>query len=156
MHIPRHVKSVVIRGKGRALIANRGFKKGEIILPLKGIIRKCSESTPDAVQLGRDRFIDSDHRYAEDHINHGCCPTMKIDFDRMSFVAINDIKKGEELTYSYLSTEHDLVKDGLDFDCGCGSKNCLKKIRGFKFLNKRQKLELEPLLSPFLKKKIKD
>ena len=156
MHIPKHVRSVVIKGKGRALIANRDFKKGEVILPLKGIIRKCSESTPDALQLGRNKFIDSDHRYAEDHINHGCDPSIRIDFDLMKFVALRDVEKGEEITYNYLTTEYDLVRDNLDFDCKCGSKHCLKRIKGFKFLNKRQKLKLKPLLSSFLKKKIKD
>jgi hypothetical protein len=154
MHIPSHVKSVIIGGKGRALIANKNFKGGEAILPLKGIFRKCSESTPDAVQLGRNKFIDSDHRYAEDHMNHGCDPSTRIDFDSMKFVALRDIKKGEEITYNYLTTEYDLVKDREDFDCKCGSKNCLGRIKGFKFLSRGQKMKLKPLLSPFLKKKL--
>lgn len=154
MRIPTHVKSAIIKGKGRALIANRDFKKGERILPLKGVIRKCSESTPDAVQLDADKFIDSDHRYAEDHINHGCRPTMYIDFDEMSFNALSDIKKGEELTYNYLTTEYDLVRDGLDFDCKCGDKDCLGRVKGFRFLPKSRKVALKPLLSPFLKKKL--
>ena len=154
MHIPARVKSVIIEGKGRALIANRSFKKGEAILPLKGIIRKYSEATSYAVQLGRDKFIDTSHRCVEDYTNHGCNPTLKIDFERMKFVALRDIKKGEELTYNYLSTEYDLVRDRLDFDCRCGGKNCLGQIKGFKFLSKSQKMRLKPLLSPFLRKKL--
>lgn len=154
MRIPRHVKSVIIKGKGRSLTANKNFTMGEIILPLKGIVRKGSESTPDAVQIDDDGFIDSDHRYVEDHINHSCNPSAKIDFGSMNFVALKDIGKGEEITYNYLTTEYDLVMDNLDFDCRCNSKNCLGKIMGFRFLTKNQKLKLKPLLSPFLKKKL--
>jgi len=156
MFIPKHLKSIKLKAKGRTLRANRDFKKGEIILPLKGITRKCSESTPDAVQIDDDKFIDSDHRYVEDHINHSCDPSVKIDFNTMNFVALRDIKKCEEITYNYLTTEYDLVRDGLDFDCKCDSKNCLKRIKGFKFLTKTQKLKLKPLLSPFLMKKLKE
>jgi len=154
MHIPKQVKSIIIQEKGRCLLANKDFKNGEIILPLKGIIRNCLESTPDAVQIDDNKFIDSDHRYAEDHINHSCNSSTKIDFDQMNFVALRDIKKGEEITYNYLITEYDLVRDNLDFDCKCGSKKCLGRISGFKFLTKSQKLKLKPLLSPFLKKKL--
>jgi len=123
-------------------------------LPLKGIIRKCAESTPDAVQIDDDKFVDSDHRYAEDHINHSCDPSIKIDFYSMNFVALRNIKKGEEIAYNYLTAEYDLVRDNLDFDCMCSSKNCYGRIKGFKFLTKIQKLKLKTLLSPFLKKNL--
>ena len=152
MYIPKHLKSIKIKGKGRSLFANRNFKKGETILKLKGVIKKCSEATPDAVQIGEDEFIDSKYRYVEDHINHSCNPSLKIDFDSMNFVALRNIKRGEELTYNYLTTEYDLVRDNLDFDCKCGSKNCFGRIKGFKFLTKTQKLKLKPLLAPYLKK----
>jgi hypothetical protein len=66
----------------------------------------------------------------------------------MNFVALRNIKKGEEITYNYLTTEYDLVRDNLDFDCKCGSKN--GRIKGFKFLTKSQKLKLKPLLSILL------
>lgn len=154
MYIPKQLESITVEGKGRALIANKNFKNREIILPLKGIMRKCSESTPDAVQIDDDQFIDSDHRYVEDHINHGCDPSAKIDFETMYFVALRDLKKGEEITYNYLTTEYDLARDNVDFDCRCGSPSCFGRIKGFMFLTKSQKLKLKPLLSPFLKKKL--
>ena len=156
MYIPKQVKSVMTKEKGRCLFANQYFKQGDIILPLKGIIRRCCESTPDAVQIDDDKFIDSDHRYAEDHINHGCNPTTMIDFEALNFIALRDVKKGEEITYHYLTTEYDLVRDGLDFDCKCGAKNCLGRIKGFKFLTQAQKLKLKPWLSPFLLKRLAD
>ena len=77
-----------------------------------------------------------------------------MDLKEMNYTAIKDIKKGEEITYNYLTTEFDLVRDNLDFNCLCKSKNCLKHIKGFKFLTEKQKLKLKPLLSPFLRKKL--
>jgi SET domain-containing protein len=151
MYIPEHVKSIITKEKGYALIANKDINENEIVLPLKGVIKKRSESTPDAVQIDDDKFIDSDGRCAEDHINHSCEPSTRIDFHSMNFVALKNIKKEEEITYNYLTTEYDLVKENLDFDCKCGSKNCLGEIKGFKFLNELQRLELKPLLSPFLR-----
>lgn len=152
MYIPRHLKSIKTKSKSRSLFANRNFKKGEIILKLKGVILKRPEADPDAVQIDEDAFIASKYRYVEDLINHSCNPSLKIDFNKMAFVALRDIKKGEELTYNYLTTEYDLVIDNLDFDCKCGFKNCFGKIKGFKYLSYKEKLRLKPFLSPFLKK----
>ncbi len=152
MYIPNKFKSVLVKGKGRTLLANQNFKKGEVVLKLKGIIKKCSEATPDAVQIGDDKFIDSKHRYVEDHINHSCSPTLMIDFASMDFIALGRIKKGEELTYNYNSSEYDLVKDNLDFNCKCNSKNCIGKIKGFRYLSLKEKNKIKKYLSPFLKK----
>ena len=154
MYIPRKFKFIKSKKKGRTLIANRDFKEGEVIVKLKGIINRCSKAAPESVQIDENKFIDSKYYYVEDYINHSCNPNTKIDFDNLVFIALRDIKKGEEVTYNYLTTEYDLVKDNLQFDCKCGSKNCLGKIKGFKFLNKKQKLKLKPFLSPFLKKKL--
>ena len=154
MRIPKHLKFIRTKDKGRTLLANRDIKKGEIILKLKGIMKKCSEASVESVQIDDDKFIDSKYYYPEDYINHSCDPNTKIDFKTMNFVALRNIKKGEEITYNYLTTEYDLVRDNLDFDCKCGSKNCFGRIKGFRFLTKSQKLKLKPLLSPFLKKKI--
>ena len=155
MYIPKHLKFTHNK-KGRALVAAKKIKKGIVVLPLKGsVVRTCREATAEAVQIDEDKFIDSFHLYAEDFINHSCNPNLKIDFENMNFVALRNIKKGEELNYNYLTTEYDLVRDNLDFDCECGSKNCLGRIKGFKFLTKAQKLKLKPLLSPFLEKKLK-
>lgn len=154
MHIPKHLKFIRLKGKGRTLQSIRNIKKGKTVLKLKGFIKKGSEASPEAVQVNNDKFIDSKYYYPEDYINHSCDPNTRIDFTGMNFIASRDIKKGEEITYNYLTTEYDLVKDGLNFNCRCGSKNCLKIIKGFKFLKKFQKLKLKFLLSPFLKKKL--
>jgi len=123
---------------------------------LRGEIRNGTSASPEAVQLGEDEFIDTNEYVPEDFINHSCNPNTKINFNTMNFVAIKDIKKGEEITYNYLTTEYDLVKQKTDFKCECGSKNCFEHIRGFKYLSLKEKLKLKDLLSPFLRKKLEE
>ena len=158
MRTPKHLKFTKIENKGKALLVNKNIKKNEIVLPLKfDLIKKRSEASGTSIQIGNDKFLDSKvkkHRYIADYINHSCNPNIKIDFKSLNFVALKAIKKGEEITWNYLTTEYDLIRDDLDFDCYCGSKNCLKKIRGFKFLNKFQMMKLKPFLSPFLRHKV--
>jgi len=66
---------------------------------------------------------------------------------------LRNIKKVEELTYNYNTTEFDIIKK---FKCECNSKNCFHKIEGFKYLTLEQKKKLKPFLSPFLKKKFEE
>ena len=156
MFIPNHLKFIITPNKGRTLIANKNIKRGEVVLKLKGFITKLSEASNEAVQIDEDKFIDSKYYYVEDYINHSCGPNTKIDFDYMAFIALMDIKKGKEITYHYLTTEWDLIKQGCNFDCKCGSKECFGKIKGFKFVTKDQRNKLKPLLSPFLLNKLRE
>ena len=42
------------------------------------------------------------------------------------------------------------------FKCYCGEDNCKVLIKGFKYLSNKEKKELKPYLSPFLRKKYSD
>jgi SET domain-containing protein len=154
MNIPKNLQFVELENKGRSILANRDIKKEEVILKLKGILKSRSDASPESVQIDDDKFIDSKYYYVEDYINHSCDPNTYIDFNKFVFIALKNIHSGEEITYNYLTTEYDLAKESLDFDCKCKSEKCLGRVKGFKFLNKKQKLELKSILSPFLKKKL--
>lgn len=86
-------------------------------------------------------------------LNHNCEPNAYIDFAGVYLRALKNIKKGEEITYNYLTTEWILHKS---FICNCGSFKCYGEIKGFKYLDKKQKLELKLYLSPYLKKKLEE
>ena len=64
------------------------------------------------------------------YINHSCEPNsyMKIVYDHILFIALRDIKPGEEITVDYESTLHSDKKR-----CTCGAPSCRETI------NKRQK-----------------
>jgi len=154
MFVPRCLQIKKIEGKGNSLFANRDFKVGEIVRPLKGVLKHAQDASLYAIQLEEDSFLDTEHRYVEDYINHSCDPTTKIDFDRMGFVCIRDIKNGEEITYNYLTTDYDLLRWNQDFICNCNSQNCIGRVNGFKFLDTEEQKKLKPLLSPFLLAKL--
>lgn len=155
LKVPNNVKIVYQANKGLSLFANRPFKKGERIISLKGKLNKSSKAAPEAVQFDENYFIDTRDYVPEDFINHSCNPNSFIDFNKKYFVAIKNIKKNEEITYNYLTTDYNMSKYKTNFKCSCGSRNCFKQIRGFKYLSKKEKMKLKPFLSPFLLKKLK-
>jgi SET domain-containing protein len=131
--------------KGTCLIAKRSFKKGDIIIKESGIIIKSRrDSSTNAVQVGPDRFADIAFSSFTECINHSCEPNTKYDVDRFEFIAIKNIKIGDEITFHYLSTDWDLQVEGLDFDCHCGSNKCLRRISGYKFLSPTQQKKINP------------
>jgi len=87
----------------------------------------------------------------DDYFNHSCQPTTRINWSRLTFDALRDLREGEEITWNYLTTEYDLLQDSEDFDCRCESQNCLGRIKGFRYLNRQQKQELFLYLSTFLR-----
>ena len=155
LEIPDDFNLVYVHGKGLSLFANRIFEKGEEVIPIRyDFIRTINEATPESIQIDDNKFVDTKRLQTEDFINHSCSPNTKIDFDALFFVAIEYIHAGDELTFNYLTTEFDLVVDRLDFACQCGAQNCLRRIKGFRFLSPAQKEVLRPYLSPFLLKTI--
>ena len=155
MHVPPHLEISAIPGKGKSLRAKKAFQPNEVVLPVEyEEIRPFSKASPWAMQIDDNKFVDTKEFVVGDYINHSCDPTLKIDFNRLTFVANKPIVPGDELTYNYDTTEFDLVRDRLDFTCHCGSKNCIGKIKGFKFLPQARKEQLLPLLPKFLRKKI--
>lgn len=156
MIIPKNLKVVYVWGKELSIFANKEFKKGDKIIYLKGKLVNEKNSTPEAVQINDDKFIDTKYLVPEDFINHSCSPNTKLDIAKRWFIAIKDISKNEEITFNYLTTEWDMKKWGADFKCICGSKKCFGHIKGFKYLKHTDKLKLKPFLSPLLLKKISE
>ncbi|MGQ0771247.1 MAG: SET domain-containing protein-lysine N-methyltransferase [Nitrososphaerota archaeon] len=129
--------------KGIGLITKKPFKKEEIVIKEAGIIiRSRKDATINSVQIGPNRFVDAKLSKFTDHINHSCDPNTRYDIDTFEFIAIKDIKIGDEITFNYLSTDWDLKSDGLDFDCFCGSSNCLGHISGYRYLIPAQQKQM--------------
>ena len=147
---------VEIPGKGKGVISKRDFREGEIICALDfSCFAPKKGALIDAVQVWEDLFVDFRGDSVSDFFNHGCDPNVIVRLNRYyDFLAIRDIRKGDEITFNYLTTEWDLVCEGLDFDCKCGSENCYGRIRGFKYLSREQQEKLRPRLTPFLRFKM--
>ncbi|KAI1814801.1 hypothetical protein GGS20DRAFT_384832 [Poronia punctata] len=85
------------------------------------------ERTYSSLQVSRNLSIElnSDLLY----MNHSCEPSLEIDTARMEVrvAAGRGLRKGDALTFFYPSTEAAMAQP---FDCRCGSKKCLGRVRG--------------------------
>jgi len=113
-------------GKGRGLFATRDFKQGDTVMPFAGTYVSCLRHDYEYdVQVGDSQVL-SLHEPI-DRINHSCDPNCGIAHDK--FIAIKDIKSGEECTFDYSTTIDDWSL--WQITCLCGSKNCRGKIWDF-------------------------
>lgn len=152
---PKELKFVYVEAKGLGVFADRDFKKGQDVISFPNTLVDRDKSSAEAVQVTEDQFLDTEWLTPEAFINHDCSPNTRLDFrpdhSTSAYAAIKNIKKNEEVTFNYLTTEYDM---GSGFECVCGSVNCFHQIRGFRYLTREQQKGLKPLLLPYLQKKI--
>ncbi|MBU0459203.1 MAG: SET domain-containing protein [Nanoarchaeota archaeon] len=125
---------------GKAVFANKDFKKGEEIIEFRGKIFDYNEIDDNSyedehcIQIGKRTYIGPSGEL-DDFINHSCNPNsgIKVIGKRVILITIKDIKEGEEITWDYSTA---LNEDHWEMDCMCQSKNCRKRIRDFKYLPK--------------------
>src|SRR5690606_24955361 len=105
-----YVADSKIAGKG--VFTKKAFKKGETIFIIKGKTRKLivkspkdSALGPNWVGVGKDLWIDVTDNISK-YVNHSCDPNLGIK-GKVTFVALKDIKKNEEITFDYSITEED-------------------------------------------------
>ncbi len=122
--------------------------------PFVGRLVPATNHSPEAIQFNKNWFYDSNRLVLEDFINHSCNPNTFIDLNKKYFIAIKHINKGEEITFNYNTTEYDMIKYREDFRCKCGAKKCYGRVKGFKYLNNKEKIALKNWLSPFLLEKL--
>jgi len=107
-----------IKKGAKGLFASQPIEKGKIILVLQG--EKFSKPSRTSIQIGNKHIEDPEGGY----INHHCDPTAEIKINS-SFVGFNlvtakkDIKKGDEITFDYETTEEVMV---APFKCECHGK----------------------------------
>ncbi|MCP6719677.1 MAG: SET domain-containing protein-lysine N-methyltransferase [Patescibacteria group bacterium] len=137
--------------KERSLFAKKEINKGETILEFEKNFLKSPTKT--SMQIGKRLHQESpDHKSVENFINHSCESNCYINFDGLVLKTSRKILRGEELTFNYNTTEFELKSP---FKCECGSKKCANKIRGFNFLNLKQKKEIKEFISPFFEEEVK-
>lgn len=115
-------KKSKIQGKG--IFAKEDIKKGEIVFIKAGHIVDWEEAKKFAdyyLQIYDNFFLspktEEEVNNTAIFINHSCDPNVGPD-GQITFVALRDIKAGEELCYDYaMTTAHD-----YKLKCNCGSK----------------------------------
>lgn len=133
------MKSLILKksGKrGKGVFAGKNYKKGETILIPKGKIYTRKQFLKESrwirdhsVQIGKNLFMGPANDI-EDYVNHSCDPVAghRINGKKSKFIAIKNVKKGQEITFDYSTT---MYKTNEAMKCKCGSSKCRKMITDF-------------------------
>jgi Fe-S-cluster containining protein len=130
-------KNVVVKECkiGKGVFTMESIREGEFIFSYGGFERISFEETKNkdiedyCLQIAPREYIypiESPQRY----INHSCEPNAGLR-DTAELYALCDISAGEEITFDYSTC---MDEDDWEIDCLCGSPNCRKRIRDFKYL----------------------
>jgi len=140
------VRKSGIEGKG--VHTNRGYKPGEIVLQPEGEIVHARDVDWDSLgEAGMNYLQVSQWKYLEPtdsrlrFLNHSCDPNLgyKSLEGRVSFVAIKQIREGDEVKFDYSTTmleEWDEDVSTLE-KCECGSRYCRGVIGDFRNMPKK-------------------
>lgn len=135
--------------RGLGVFANASIKKGERVVCGKPV-RITIERTHHSFQIDVNTHVELDEPARL--INHSCNPNLGIknnNFGGYDFIAIKKIKKGEELTWDYCTTEY--ISIAVENKCLCKSSICRKEIKGFAFLPKDIKKRYNDYIANYLK-----
>lgn len=138
---------------GTGLFTSKDIKKGDVAFVMKGPKikfhpknREESMSTPNIVGLDKDLYIEPISPYV--FINHHCEANLAVNEDGVSYVALRDIRAGEELTFDYSISEY----SDWEMPCSCGSKNCRRTIKSVDELPKDFFSKYFPLIPNYFQK----
>jgi uncharacterized protein len=146
---------------GIGLFATEQITSGEIVCVKGGYIfnRQTLDSMPKwfraaEIQIADDLFIgplnESDREGSMIFSNHSCEPNIGVQ-GQIVFVAMRDIKAGEELTHDWATTDD----DSYEMECGCRSENCRKIITGQDWRRQELQEKYKDYISWHITEKIK-
>jgi uncharacterized protein len=122
---------------GRGLFARADIAKDEIVAVKGGhvIDRKTLRENvtprlgPVEIQIDNDLFIapvtDDERELSMLYSNHSCEANIGMRGE-ITFVAMRDIRSGEELTHDWAMTDD----DDYSIECNCGAADCRKILTG--------------------------
>ena len=143
---------------GVGMHAKEDIKKGEVVFIKGGHILTrdqlfSSKVINSYLPLDDNYFLGATNKEEEDSIklfiNHSCNANCGLRGE-ITFVAMRDIKKGEELTVDYAMIDD----EEYEFECTCGSKLCRGKVTGFDWKRKELQKRYEGYFARYLEDKI--
>ncbi|MGB5635955.1 MAG: SET domain-containing protein-lysine N-methyltransferase [Waterburya sp.] len=114
----------------KSLHTTRQFLPGEVISQIK-INKYVDQPNYLSVQIDDVQHIMLAPEYLQ-YINHSCEPNVFFDTKNMEVICLKKIEIGEAMRFFYPSTEWSMNQQ---FDCLCGSQQCLEKIQGAAYLS---------------------
>lgn len=157
---PKAKKGAKSKIEGRGLFAIKPIKKGEIVAIKGGHIvgwktLKKHEKLIGASYLQiADNFVLAPLKKSEVEkvmmfLNHSCNPNVGVRGE-ITFVAMRNIKAGEELTTDYAMIDDDDYR----MKCNCSARNCRKIVTGKDWKRKDLQRKYGRYFSAFLREKI--
>jgi uncharacterized protein len=121
---------------GRGLFAVRSIRRGEIVaikgghvLDRRALRRSPAYASCSHIQIGDDLYIGAigirEVRENKLYLNHSCDPNLGIRGE-ITFVALRDIRSGEELTYDWAMEEDHPTRTR----CSCKARSCRRVLTG--------------------------
>ena len=143
---------------GLGIFSKEDIIKGEVIGVIGGVVIPVSEVKEYIKTVGDFGTLISDDFWmgpsSKEEVenggsfNHSCEPNIGFNGE-IILVAINDIKKGDELTADY-GFYHSIMDI---FECNCGSDNCRKTITKDDWKIKELQEKYGEYFAPYLKEK---
>jgi SET domain-containing protein len=153
------IKRSPIEGKG--LFARRPIRRGEIvaikgghILDRRALGRVKSRIAHSYIQIADGFFIGAttaaEVRRNKLFLNHSCAPNVGI-LGQIIFVALRDVRAGEELTYDWAMEENASER----FRCRCGAPRCRRTLTGRDWTRPALQRKYRGRFSAYLAEKIR-
>ena len=144
---------------GRGLFARRAIRKGEIvaikgghILDRRALARVAGRVEQSFIQIADGFFIGAttaaEVKRNKLYINHSCAPNVGI-LGQIIFVAMRNIRAGEELTYDWAMEENAAART----ECRCGAPACRKVLTGRDWIRPELRRKYRRYLSAYLAEK---
>ncbi len=124
------VRQEVLTG-AKAFFSKKNYTAGNSITTIDAF---AISATPNylTIQLADNKHFHISPEFLQ-YINHSCNPNAFFDTDSMQLICVKDITAGDELCFFYPSSEWDMAQA---FECNCGLFECLKIIKGAKYIDR--------------------
>jgi uncharacterized protein len=139
--------------KGKGVFAVARLEPGELVWDYEGKEQWISD-IPEGVwqytfQVDYDRYILPEEGSVGWYLNHSCEPSCVI-IGRTRILALSTIESGDEVTFDYSTN---VGWDGFTMQCRCGSKQCRRIIRSYRYLSPELRGRYGGCVSRFLLEK---
>ena len=142
------------------MFAKEPLSKGEIVVVKGGSVMtkiqrdKVEEQLgPAEIQVTEDLFIGPTTRIEREggmmHLNHSCEPNLGVQ-GQIVFVALRNIREGEELTFDYAMTDD----EPYEMQCNCGAPTCRRVLTGLDWMKKEIQQRYDGYFSWFIQRRV--
>ena len=145
---------------GKGVFSQKEIKKDEILVIFGGYVMNTEEFFSLSEELQNFPYhisenllfgpIKEEDVAVGEYFNHSCDPNAGFE-DKITLVAMRDIKKGEEVTFDYAIC---MTSGILNMNCLCGKNNCRKLITGDDWKIEELQKKYAGYFQPYIQEKI--